>query len=330
MEFFTQVPSRDSALISTLRAIAETKTFSLEELTFVSLGNVGAAIGTISQAISSQTSVRRLKLNGYSDIARLAGSAKDLPFLEELEVKGIFADALELKHDDLGFRSLTTFAVLGSPEMIHSLLRSIGSNRLSRIALLVSAWGVGEVHRGMIAELQRFRLHLANLRLEVGGRLSWEVLEPALNLAELHTFDLECAQTDSNVITNEQLRRMVDAWPNLTQLRLQLSCKHITLGSLAYIATHCPNLRKLAITFDARATSNLPASQNVKNFVLSKNALELFDVMASKFDQGDEERSANVFRSWWPQARLCRSDPADPRPMRYWEIDDAPIWPNGD
>ncbi|KAG8921599.1 hypothetical protein FRC01_000170 [Tulasnella sp. 417] len=333
MEYWALDPPHNFALLSTLRAITETKKFSLEEMSFDFLRDAGTAFRTISRAISSQTSIRRLKLDGWSDIARLAGSARDLPFLEELEVQGVFANALEVKHDDLGFRSLATFAALGSPEMIHSLLRSIGSNRLSRIALLARSRGVGERHQQMIAELQRFRLHLANLRLEVGGRLSWEVFEPALNLAELQTFDLEYAQTDPNVFTDEQLRQMIDAWPNLTQLRLQLSSKHITLKSLAYIATHCPKLQKLAITFDARATSNPPASRDVANFVPSKNALELFDVIRSEFDEAPAphkmhpcwellELVSEVISLLPPadQARLARVNTA------LWEITIPHIW----
>ncbi|KAG8914327.1 hypothetical protein FRC01_004123 [Tulasnella sp. 417] len=293
-----------------LRTVAEIKTCSPEEMTFFFLGNVGSEIGTISQAISSQTSVRRLRFSGYSDIGKLAGSAKDLPLLEELKVKGVSLYTPAVKDDGLGFRSLTTFAALGTPVLIHNLLHTIGSDRLSRVALFYRTRGFIELRREMIAELQRFRLHLANLRLVVDTGLLWEVFEPVLSLAELQTFDLEYTQTDSS-------------------LRLQLLSEHITLQSLAYIATHCPNLRKLAVTFDARASSNPPASRDVGNFVPSKNALELFDVMGSKFDGGDEEKSANVFRFWWPKARLCRSE-ADSRPMGYWEIDDAPIWPNAD
>ncbi|KIO26428.1 hypothetical protein M407DRAFT_243729 [Tulasnella calospora MUT 4182] len=62
-------------------------------------------------------------------------------------------------------------------------------------------------------------------------------------------------------------------------------------------------------------------------FLSNKNALELLDVMASTFDEGDEERLANTFRLWWPNARLCRSNP-DPRATVRWDIDYAPSWPS--
>ncbi|KIO16094.1 hypothetical protein M407DRAFT_24277 [Tulasnella calospora MUT 4182] len=148
IEFLGEEPTPDSPITSTLRTISKTKKLSLKEMEFHFFWDVSPLIGMIAQAIASQTSLRRLTLNGYSGIALLAGSATDL------------------------------------------------------------FGGVGDI--------------------------------------------------------------------------------------------------------DA--------------FAFSKNALELFDVMASTFSEGDKERVADMFRCWWPKARFCRSDGGS-RATVHWDIDEALRWP---
>lgn len=327
IEFWLDEPTSDSTLFTALETITQNKTLSIEDMGFKLLRNVGASSGVIAQTIASQTSLRRLELNGSTDIAHLAGSATELPRLEELEVHGMFADVPEIAYNELSFRSLRTFIAVGRPEMIHSLLRCIRSDRLARVALTFSSWRSElQIHPELMAELQRFRPHLAHLQLTVDMKLSWGALEPVLTLAELQSFHLEYLQFGSDLITDDQVGHMIDAWPNLTQLRLEVSPPRITLTSIAYMATHCPNLTKLALSFDARKTSNSPALQEIETSLSRKNALDLLDVMESTFDKGDEERLGNILRSWWPNARLCRSD-GEPRASVHWDIDDAPHWP---
>ncbi|KIO16092.1 hypothetical protein M407DRAFT_34275, partial [Tulasnella calospora MUT 4182] len=330
IEFFADRSTADSPLISTLQSIVENKTPLLEEIVLRLVWNVGSLSGVGAQAIASQRLLRRLTISSLSDIAELAESAKDLPCLEELDIRGgsLVFDLPERNYNELGFRSLTTLTAAGVPASIHSLLRSIGSNRLAQVALTFHPWISGDMSPELIVELQRFRPHLVHLEISTTGSFSWADSEPLLNLAELQTCDLTYPRIDSHEITDDRVRQMVDAWPKLARLRLRVlpHTSHLTLTSLAYIAAHCPNLKKLAITFQAEKATNSLFSWDVDASLFSKNALELFDVMASAFDEGDEERLANVFRSWWPKARLCRSDP-EMVPMTRWDIDDGPSWP---
>ncbi|KAG8956461.1 hypothetical protein FRC00_004910 [Tulasnella sp. 408] len=192
IEFWLEEPTSDSTLFSALETISQHKTLSIEDMGFKFVRNVGASSGVIAQAIASQTSLRRLELNGYTDIAHLARSATELPLLEELEVHGMFADVPEINYNKLSFRSLRTFIAVGRPEMIHSLLRCIRSDRLERVALTFSSWRSDlQIHPELMAELERFRPHLAHLQLTVDMKLSWGALEPILALAELQAFHLE-------------------------------------------------------------------------------------------------------------------------------------------
>ncbi|KAG8921601.1 hypothetical protein FRC01_000172 [Tulasnella sp. 417] len=324
---FTEMSTADSPVTSMLQTITENKAFSLEELGFHLIWETFPVNGVVAQAITSQTYLRRLTIGGLSELADLAESAKHLPFLEQLDVQGIGwpSSAPGEKDNGLGFYSLETFVMAGHPTMIHNLLRSIGSDRLARVALTFKHWGSADLSSELIAEMRRFRPHLVHLQLNVQGWFGWEDLEPVLDLAELQSFDLICIGVHSREITNERVRLMIEAWPNLTQLRVHTPPPHITLSSLTCIATHCPNLRKLAMTFDAGKVMNPSGFQNM-DASFSNHSLELFDVMASTFDEGDEEGLADVFRSWWPNARLCRSNP-DPRAAVRWEIEDALTWP---
>ncbi|KAG9046516.1 hypothetical protein FS837_004266 [Tulasnella sp. UAMH 9824] len=328
VDFFVETATAESPLISTLRTIAEHKQFSLEELSFHLIWDVAPLNGVAAQAIASQSHLRRLAISGFCEVADIAESAKDLPFLEELEVQGTgrFSGAPETEYR-LGFRSLTTFIATGHPSVIHNQLRIIGSKRLVRVALTFKHWGSADLSPELLTELQRFRPHLTHLQLNVQGWFVWADLEPILNLAELQSFGLKCIGVDSREITNDRLRQMVEAWPSLLQLLIHTPPSHITLASLAYIAVHCPNLRKLAITFDAQETTNPPDSWDVEASLFNKNTLKLVDVMASAFDEGDEERLANIFRSWWPRARLSQSHP-EPRSRLQWDIDESPNWPS--
>ncbi|KAG8922455.1 hypothetical protein FRC01_014001 [Tulasnella sp. 417] len=327
IELFADRCDADSPFFNILRGIAETKAPLLEELLFRLRGSVGSSNGVMEQAIASQRCLRRLEIISMFDIAYLIESAKDLPSLEELDVVGerVFLDHPERSHNNLGFRSLTTLTAFGDAANIYGLLRSIASNCLARVALAIASWTTSDTPLALTTELQRFRPHLVHLQIIFNKPFIWEEFEPVLNLAELQTFDLIHRYPNSPEITDVRVKQMVLAWPNLTQLRLQVESSPITLTPLAYIATHRSNLRKLAMNFDARSTMNSLNPPDLNNS-LPNNALELFDVMASTFDEGDEERLANVFRSWWPKARLCRSDPGVLPPKR-WVIDDASSWP---
>lgn len=330
IEFFADRSPADSPLVSTLQSIVENKTPFLEEIILRLIWNVGSLGDVGAQAIASQRCLRRLVISSLADIANLTESAKDLPSLEELDVRGarLLLDISERNCSDLGFRSLTILVAAGVPDTIHSLLCTIASNRLARVALTFNHWIAGDMSPQLFTELQRFRPHLIHLHITINGSFIWGHLEPLLNLTELQTFDLLYARIDSHEITDDRLRQMVDAWPNLARLRLKVSphTSYLTLTSLAYIASQCPNLKKLAITFEARKERNSLFLRDVDVSLPSKNALELFDVMASEFDDGDEEGLASVFRLWWPNAHLCRSD-TDSVPSTRWDIDDAPSWP---
>ncbi|KAG8914326.1 hypothetical protein FRC01_004122 [Tulasnella sp. 417] len=327
VDLFTEMCTADSPVISVLQTITENKAFSLEELGFHLIWETFPVNGVVAQAIASQTYLRRLTIGGLSELADLAESAKHLPFLEQLDVQGIGwpSGAPEEKDNGLGFYSLATFVMAGHPTMIHNLLRSIGSDRLARVALTFKHWGSADLSSELIAEMRRFRPRLVHLQLNVQGWFGWEDLQPVLDLPELQSFHLVSVGVGSRDITTERVRLMIEAWPNLTQLRLHTPPSHVTLSALACIATHCPNLRKLAMTFDAGKAMNPSGLQNI-DASFSNQALELFDVMATTFDAGDEEGLADVFRSWWPNARLCRSNP-DPRAAVRWDIEDAFTWP---
>ncbi|KAG8920397.1 hypothetical protein FRC01_000763 [Tulasnella sp. 417] len=328
IELFVDRCDADSPFFNILQGIAETKAPLLEELLFRLRCSVVSLNGVMEQAIASQRCLRRLEIISLFDIAYLIESAKDLPSLEELDVVGerVFLDHPERSHNNLGFCSLTRLTACGDTSNIYGLLRSIGSNCLARVALTITNWTTSDTSLALTTELQRFRPYLVHLQITFDKSLIWEELEPVLNLAELQTFDLIHRHLNSREITDDRVKQMVLAWPNLTQLRLQVSSSPITLTPLAYIATHRSKLRKLAMNFDARSTTNSLNPSDLNNAQPNNNALELFDVMASTFDEGDEERLANVFRSWWPKARLCQSDPGE-LPLKLWDIEDAPSWP---
>lgn len=329
----TWTPAEDCPLISALRVIAENETVSLDNLDLHFKWKPSALADVGLQAIASQTHLRRLVIHEFSTIGNLVARAKDLPFLEELDVRDVEQGTGlrgENRHD-MGFHSLTTLTASGSAAMIHTLLRSIGSEHLAQVALFSEDWRGGEIYREVMAELQRFRPHLVRLQLTARARFTWKALEPTLNLAELQAFDLDYDYTDStsDEVTDNRLQQMIDAWPNLARLRLQSDPPHVTLTSLAYIATHRPGLKKLAIAVDARKEKNSLFSREIEICQFAKNTLEVLDVMGSRFDEGQEGRWANdILRLWWPQARLCQSY-QDWRATVHWDIPDAGAlsWP---
>ncbi|KAG9046517.1 hypothetical protein FS837_004267 [Tulasnella sp. UAMH 9824] len=327
------MPAEDCPLISALRVIAENETVSLEQLDLHFKWKPSALTDVGLQAIASQTHLRRLVIREFFAIRDLVARAKDLPFLEELDVRDVEEGTGHRGEDprDMGFPSLTTLTASGGPAMIHTLLRSIGSGHLARVALFSEDWRGGEIYREVTAELQRFRPHLVRLQLTARKRFAWKALEPTLNLAELQAFDLDYGDTDSPLdeVTDHRLQQMIEAWPNLARLRLQSFPPHVTLTSLAYIATHCPGLKKLAIAVDARQEKNPLFSSEIEICLLAKDTLEVLDVMGSRFDKGHEERLANaILRLWWPKARLCQSY-QDWRATVHWDIPDADAlrWP---
>ncbi|KAG8900730.1 hypothetical protein FRC00_011613, partial [Tulasnella sp. 408] len=260
----------------------------------------------------------------FSTIEEIVARAKDLPFLEELDVRNV-EEGTGLRGEaprDMGFHSLTALTACGRPVMIRTLLRSIPSGRLARVALLTVDWQSGEIYREVTAELQRFRPHLVRLQLTARERFAWNALEPLLDLTELQAFDLDYSNTDSRSdgVTDARFQRMIDAWPNLTRLRLYSWDRQVTLASLAYIATHRPGLEKLAICVDARKEENPLFSWEIEPSLFAENALQVLDVMESRFDQGEEERLANgIIRIWWPKARLYESEEYT-RATAHWDI----------
>ncbi|KAG9046519.1 hypothetical protein FS837_004269 [Tulasnella sp. UAMH 9824] len=219
IKFLVNSDTAESFLIRILRAVNENKTLSIQEMDFHFVWDVGPSLGDIADAIASQTNLRRLTFSGQSDIAYLAGDAKDLPFLEEFEVSGISADVPEIDYHDMYLRSLTTFTAVGRPPLIHCLLRAVGSNRLAKLALNFSHSGSTDMSPEPFTELQRFRPQLAHLELALWETFAWADLVPVLNLTELQTFQLAYSSTDDSAeITDDRLKQMVDAWPNLTQL----------------------------------------------------------------------------------------------------------------
>ncbi|KAG8921598.1 hypothetical protein FRC01_000169 [Tulasnella sp. 417] len=291
----------DVSLVPILRAIAENR------------ANISALSDGGVRVVTSQTNLRRLVLKCISRIEELAERAEDFPLLEELDVQvPILRHHLPERHsNNKGFRSLTTLSVDGTPVENHHILSSIWSNRLTRVALRFNSYLHERdlLYPEVIAELRRFRPHLAHLQVLVLVTFSWTALEPALDLAELQSVALEHLRVaPGGGITDDRLRQMIDAWPNLTRLYIRglLSYSPITLTSLAYIATHLPNLKKLGVLFDARKENNPLLSQDVCKSTFAENALEVFDVHESKFDKGDENRIAkDFFQCWWPRALLC-------------------------
>ncbi|KAG8946358.1 hypothetical protein FRC04_011904 [Tulasnella sp. 424] len=323
-------------LVGLLETISESRTFSLEEMSFSLPRSLDHLKGVETRAIASQTCLRRLTIRSLADITEMVEIARSLPFLEELEVGKSKVYSRFPKQDiAAGFRSLTTLVVGGVPAEIQNLLRSIGSGSLARVALRLINPRHGAIYPALVAEMQRFKSHLLNLHLDLRVPFTWEDLEPALALAELQAFGLTylVRSSESQPITDARLRQMVDSWPHLTQLRLiskSTATLRVTLSSLAYIASNRPNMRKLAITFEARQAMNPEFSDKVDVSKSSENGLELFDVVGSVFDEGDEGRLADtVFRLWWPRARFCESDSLS-NPRSRWEIDDAPSWPRGE
>ncbi|KAG8946359.1 hypothetical protein FRC04_011905 [Tulasnella sp. 424] len=329
-------------LVGLLETISESRTLSLEEMNFTLAWSLDQLKGMETRAIASQTCLRRLTITSMADITEMVESARSLPFSEELEVgrPNVYSRFPE-QDIAVGFRPLTTLVVGGVPAEIQNLLRSIGSGTLARVALRLIQPRYGAIYPALVAEIQRFKSHLLNLHLDLRVPFTWEDLEPALALVELQAFGLTYLArsseshpiTDDHPITDARLRQMVDSWPHLTQLRLitQLTeTLRVTLSSLAYLASNCPSLRKLAITFEARRAMNPEFSYKSDTSKSSENGLELFDVVGSAFDVGDEGRLAHtVFRLWWPRARFCESDPLS-KPRTRWEIDDAPSWPRGE
>ncbi|KAG8967006.1 hypothetical protein FRC05_002320 [Tulasnella sp. 425] len=313
VKFHTQISDFKSPFVGPLGTIAESSSLSLEEMALTSLWDLGPFRDFGTKAIEFQTGLRRLTLLSMSDITSMVEGAKHLPFLEELDV-GTSQVYSRLPGQDFvsGFRSLTTLAVTGAPADIHNLLRSTQSDSLARVALAPNDIRAVGIYPELIAEMQRFRSHLLHLQLTLNVPSTWEDLEPALALVRLQTFGLTQRGSNPHTITDAQVRRMVDSWPHLTRFRLKSESTEglqITLSSLAYIAFKCPNLRKLAVTFEGRQGLNQEFSNRVDALPeSSEKSLELLDVTKSMFDEGDEERLADeIFRLWWPKARFCQS-----------------------
>ncbi|KAG8914328.1 hypothetical protein FRC01_004124 [Tulasnella sp. 417] len=309
----TKLGVEDVSLVPILQAIAENRAVSLEEICSRSESNISALSDRGARVVASQTNLRRLVLKCISRIEELAERAEDFQLLEELDVQvPILRHRLPERHSNKkGFRSLTTLSVDGTPVENHHILSSIWSNRLTRVAVRFNSYlpERDQLYPEVIAELRRFRPHLAHLQILVLVTFSWTALEPALDLAELQSVALvHLRVAPGGGITDDRLRQMIDAWPNLTRLYIRglLSYSPITLTSLAYIATHLPNLKKLGVLFDARKENNPLLSQDVCKSTFAENALEVFDVQRSNFDKGDENRVAkDLLRCWWPRAGLC-------------------------
>lgn len=73
--------------------------------------------------------------------------------------------------------------------------------------------------------------------------------EPLLGMHDLERIHLRAHRKWSLVLSDEELHRMADAWPMLTDLRLEVPSANSSLSpaSVLYLASQCPNLRTLAL-----------------------------------------------------------------------------------
>ncbi|KAI0346484.1 hypothetical protein BDW22DRAFT_764033 [Trametopsis cervina] len=103
---------------------------------------------------------------------------------------------------------------------------------------------------------------------------------------------------------------MAAAWPHLERLSLgtmtRLENRALSLEALRYIASSCPRLRELALTFN----SALPGPSSIKGSGKQRSAsatslsrLELFDVGCSEIH--DVMRFAQFLANVFPRARAC-------------------------
>ncbi|KAG8922458.1 hypothetical protein FRC01_014004 [Tulasnella sp. 417] len=300
----------------TLRNISRSETLSLQELELNCPRGVEEFVESARQAILSQRSLRRIRIESWGDVTDLAHTAKELPCLTHFDVGRLWSPAESVSkrwdHEDAPaqyFLSLVSLRVSGTLTGVINFLKTITGNGITEITVELEDYGLESMPLGMLLALHAFKATLINLEMQIRGDCTWDLLEPILGLDGLQKFSLTyTTSTASPPVTDTQLLQMTRAWPRLTSLHLSTFSKTptITLLGLGYVASNSQRLRVLSVAFDGTVPVDPPP---VDDPAQDQNAMESLDVLHSKYNQGDELRiTTSFFRRWWPSARIIASD----------------------
>lgn len=140
----------------------------------------------------------------------------------------------------------------GYPTLRDLCVYNPGSGFLSGIppALVALGWGASVGSLGEIGdELARFQ-HLKATTISLyDGPVTLETLKSLVNCADLQSFFLTMEGAEAIELAEEDLARLVKAWPDLRTLKLGMTTEPcMSLRGLKCLAEYCAKLETLHIT----------------------------------------------------------------------------------
>lgn len=282
----------EAEVMCTLR-ILETASLPLEALV-IHLPGGGeprspAIFGPLSQFIRDHDQLRHLSIwELFSWSPSLFVTASQLPHLVDLTLAGSFQQEAAVQAfgspPTLGFPALRRLKMLFhvEPPSISAILNCMESPYLEELKLgmsLESGRGVGLGDVGRFEELRMF-----DLNWTVNGECpQWEDIAPLLACHNMEEFVLKGPHA-SLVFNDHRMQSAAKSWPKLRQLTLAETEEHgeleemddlipptLTIRGLSYLAMHCPSLKSLFVSVDARLSP--------------RTSSETFDVVASSVNE---------------------------------------------
>lgn len=271
-------PLDEAAVIETIRM---TQSLQLKSA-FIKLANrslKGQHVTlAMADAIRSQLTLESLCIVGMApqamELFAAASQLQDLkvvsftewPITGESAMQG--GAVMQAREGDRTFPSLKNICMSLARVALPATLKSLTSTQLGYARLRLKEPARPGSYRldGCLGGLRRFTL-LTTIALAFPRTNStWEDFVPLLVCSQLRIFKLE-GRALSLVIGNEELQTMAKSWPQLEVLTIDdFSRKHLaratgpdgdepprtTLHGLVCLAVHCPDLRKLRLSIDAR------------------------------------------------------------------------------
>lgn len=276
----------------------------------------------IAEAIRSQPRLRSLCVIGMAPHAmEMFAAASRLEGLEVITVTE-WENARRGVHNEVGtlaalaggdtFPSLKNISMTLAREALPSTLASITSSSLKHLKLRLKESSISSAYPldGCLDELHRFT-SLITIALAFPHTTStWADFAPLLICSRLRILKLE-GRVLPAVIGNQELENMARSWPQLEVLTIEGDSSRaylersstnederprVNLSGLICLAVHCPRLRKLRLSIDARIIPNMGSFPAV-----GEKVKELSFPMSCVASGGDEERSiARFIADLWP------------------------------
>lgn len=280
----------------------------------------------VADAIRSQSRLESLSILGMTPQAiEFFAASSSLEYLKVLSFTewpntsplappGDIAPAI---HEGINtFPSLKSVCMSLSRAILPAALTSITSKKLgyARLRLREPARPGPYYLEGCLSGLRRFKL-LTTIALTFPRTAStWEDFECLLVCSRLKIFKLE-GRSLSQVIGDKELESMARSWPLLEVLAIDDFSRRplartseadegepprITLPGLVCLAVHCPALRKLRVSIDARIVPD-----TCKISATGQKVEEVSFPLSRVASEGTEARSIASFISrLWPNQRL--------------------------